>query len=358
MAMLNATPAIRLTGVTKIYDNGVRAVDALDLEIREGEFFSLLGPSGCGKTTTLRMIAGFEEPTEGRLFIRDREMTRVPAHKRDIGMVFQNYALFPHRTVAENVGFGLRMRKAPKAEIARRVEAALGLVELAGLGARYPAQLSGGQQQRVALARAIVIEPAVLLCDEPLGALDKKLRQTMQFELKSLQRRIGVTLVYVTHDQEEALTMSDRIAVMNQGRVEQLGPPAALYNRPVTRFVSDFLGDSNLFEGVVRAPGLVETEDGLCLPAPVGAAGGEQAAIAVRPEKVRLWRNGGENGERTLPGVIESAAFQGGSILYRVQVGRQLVLALEPNDGTRPVAAPGTSVSVGWDAGDAVVLER
>jgi putative spermidine/putrescine transport system ATP-binding protein len=230
------------------------------------------------------------------------------------------------------------------------------MVELGGLGGRYPAQLSGGQQQRVALARAIVIEPAVLLCDEPLGALDKKLRQTMQFELKKLQRRLGVTLVYVTHDQEEALTMSDRIAVMNRGRVEQLGPPAELYDRPATRFVSDFLGDSNLFEGVARAEGLIETADGLTVPASVGAAG--PAAIAVRPEKVRLLRDGLGGDGRMLEGVVESAAFQGGSILYRVQVGGRLVLVLEPNDGARAPTVPGTRVRVGWDAADAVVLQR
>src|SRR5258707_5897898 len=243
--------AIEIAGVSKIYDGGVRAVDAVAMEIRQGEFFSLLGPSGCGKTTTLRMIAGFDTPSIGAIRVDGADITHVPAHKRDMGMVFQNYALFPHRTVAENVAFGLRMRGLDKASIASKVKAALAMVELSGLEDRRPAQLSGGQQQRVALARAIVIEPTVLLCDEPLGALDKKLRQTMQFELKQLQRKIAVTLVYVTHDQEEALTMSDRIAVMNRGRIEQLGTPFDIYNRPATRFVSDFIGDSNLFDVTV-----------------------------------------------------------------------------------------------------------
>ncbi|MBV8167975.1 MAG: spermidine/putrescine ABC transporter ATP-binding protein, partial [Alphaproteobacteria bacterium] len=279
---------IRLERVTKVYDNGVTAVDAVSLTIREGEFFSLLGPSGCGKTTSLRMIAGFEEPTDGQLFIRGRDVTDVPPHRRDTGMVFQNYALFPHRSVFENVAFGLKMRKVGRAEIDRRVGEALALVELTGLEARRPAQLSGGQQQRVALARAIVIEPTVLLCDEPLGALDKRLRQTMQFELKRLQRKIAVTLVYVTHDQEEALTMSDRIAVMNHGRIEQLGTPFEIYNHPATRFVSDFIGDSNLFEVAVDAPAngtlRLRGDDGLALVAAGEAPHGARLALALRPE--------------------------------------------------------------------------
>jgi putative spermidine/putrescine transport system ATP-binding protein len=276
-------------------------------------------------------------------------------------MVFQNYALFPHRSVFENVAFGLRMRKVDRAEIARRVASALALVELAGLEDRRPAQLSGGQQQRVALARAIVIEPTVLLCDEPLGALDKKLRQTMQFELKQLQRKIAVTLVYVTHDQEEALTMSDRIAVMNRGRIEQLGTPLEIYNRPATRFVSDFIGDSNLFDvkGVARAAsGLtVETADGLALRAPPDApAAGAARALAERPEKVRLVANGATL-DNQFAGAVESVNFLGGAILYRVALpNRRLILAVEPNDGSRPLHAPGAAVTVGWAAADAVLL--
>ncbi|NBB82228.1 MAG: ATP-binding cassette domain-containing protein, partial [Alphaproteobacteria bacterium] len=232
--MTATDPSIAFRGVRKVYGDATVAVEDLTLDIGKGEFFSLLGPSGCGKTTTLRMIAGFEEPSAGRLAIDGRDVTHVAPNKRDTGMVFQSYALFPHRTVFQNVAFGLRMRRVSRAEIAERVRRALDLVELGALGERYPDQLSGGQQQRVALARAIVIAPKVLLMDEPLGALDKKLRRTMQFELKELQRKIGVTTVYVTHDQEEALTMSDRIAVMNAGRVEQVGPPETIYGAPAT----------------------------------------------------------------------------------------------------------------------------
>jgi spermidine/putrescine ABC transporter ATP-binding subunit len=355
-------PAIRLEQVRKVFDGRVVAVDDVSLTVGEGEFFSLLGPSGCGKTTTLRLIAGFEAPDAGRLWIRGRDVTGVPPERRGTGMVFQNYALFPHRTVFENVAFGLRMRRVPRAEIARRVEAALRLVALEGLGDRRPAQLSGGQQQRVALARALVIEPAVLLCDEPLGALDKKLRQAMQFELKQLQRRIGVSLVYVTHDQEEALTMSDRIAVMHGGRVVQVGTPREIYERPATRFVSDFIGDSNLIDATVEASpgggGALRTADGLRLRAPagVGVAAGRRVTLAVRPERVRLL-SGGEGAENVVDGTIESANFQGTSVLYRIACDSgRLLLALEPNDrggGIRPV---GGRVRAGWGADDGVIL--
>ena len=281
---------IDIVGVTKTYDGNTRAVDAVDMSIREGEFFSLLGPSGCGKTTTLRMIAGFETPTEGVIEVGGVDVTHVPAHKRDMGMVFQNYALFPHRTVGENVAFGLRMRGMERTTIARKVTDALAQVELVGYEDRRPGQLSGGQQQRVALARAIVIEPRVLLCDEPLGALDKKLRQAMQFELKQLQRKLGLTMVFVTHDQEEALAMSDRIAVMNAGKVEQIGAPSDIYDRPSTRFVADFIGDTNLFRGeVIRDGGgnsVLQVDKGLSieLAAPPEATGA--VSIALRPEKI------------------------------------------------------------------------
>jgi len=217
------------------------AVDEVTLDIAAGEFFSLLGPSGCGKTTSLRMIAGFELPDSGRVHVAGRDITDLPVHKRDMGMVFQSYALFPHRTVAENVAFGLRMRDVPKPDIERRVEAALALVALTGLEERKPGQLSGGQQQRVALARALVVEPPVLLCDEPLGALDRKLRQQMQFELKELQKRLGVTLVFVTHDQEEALAMSDRIAVMNKGKLVEMGPAEQVYGNPQDEYTKALL---------------------------------------------------------------------------------------------------------------------
>jgi len=357
--------AIRLDGVTKVFDNGVVAVDDVSLTVREGEFFSLLGPSGCGKTTTLRLVAGFEEPTRGILAIRGRDVTHVPPHRRDTGMVFQSYALFPHRTVFENVAFGLRMRRVPRAEIARRVAAALRLVELEGLGDRRPGQLSGGQQQRVALARAIVIEPSVLLCDEPLGALDKKLRQAMQFELKQLQKTIRITLLYVTHDQEEALTMSDRLAVMAHGRVVQVGVPREIYERPATRFVSDFIGDSNLLDGrAERVEGeraYLVTPDGTRLLAPAaGVAAGEAVTLAVRPEKVRLLGDGGgATAENLFAGTVESVNFQGGATLYRVALASgRFLLALVPNDGSKPIQAPGAAVRVGWDRADAVVLKE
>lgn len=362
--------AIEIAGVSKVYDGGVRAVDALDMHIQQGEFFSLLGPSGCGKTTTLRMIAGFETPTEGTIRVGGTDVTNVPAHKRNMGMVFQNYALFPHRTVAENVAFGLRMRGQGRAEIAAKVKTALAMVELTGMEERRPAQLSGGQQQRVALARAIVIEPRVLLCDEPLGALDKKLRQQMQFELKQLQKTLGLTLVFVTHDQEEALAMSDRIAVMNGGKVEQVGSPVEIYDRPATRFVADFIGDTNLLHGETialptGAPGLaVSAELSFALPVftlPAFAIPGHgvpsgMVSVALRPEKIRMGVPG------TLPGPcaegrVDSANFQGGSVLYRVEIaGGRRLLAKHPNSGPAAQFAPGDPVALGWDASDLVIL--
>ena len=257
---------VELRGVTKTFGR-VRAMDAVDLEVRKGEFLSLLGPSGSGKTTTLRVIAGLVEPTAGEVLIGGRVMTQVPVHRRNLAMVFQNYALFPHLSVFENVAFGLEMRRMSRTEVTRRVADALALVRLPGFEARYPQQLSGGQRQRVALARAIVVQPSVLLLDEPLGALDKKLRESMQVELKALQRTLGVTTIFVTHDQEEALTLSDRVAVMNDGRIEQLDTPVEVYERPRTRFVSDFIGVSNFLEGEVTH--------------------GDGPAVAVRTSQVR-----------------------------------------------------------------------
>jgi ABC-type Fe3+/spermidine/putrescine transport system ATPase subunit len=314
--------------VTKIFDGKVIAVDQVTLDIAAGEFFSLLGPSGCGKTTSLRMIAGFEMPDSGRVHVGGQDITDVPVHRRDMGMVFQSYALFPHRTVAENVAFGLRMRDVPRPEIAKRVAASLAQVALTGLEERKPGQLSGGQQQRVALARALVVEPRVLLCDEPLGALDRKLRQQMQFELKELQRRLGVTLVFVTHDQEEALAMSDRIAVMNSGRVEQVGSPIEIYERPRTRFVADFIGEINLLE-----------------------EGGQ--ARALRPEKIRLVAAAGAR----LAGVVETANFLGGATLYRVRANGRTFLAREAHAGERSPRGPGDSVGLAWSDSDTVPLE-
>ncbi len=320
--------AIKLDDVTKVFDGKVVAVDAMTLDIKAGEFFSLLGPSGCGKTTSLRMIAGFEMPDRGRIHVAGEDITDVPVHRRDMGMVFQSYALFPHRTVAENVAFGLRMRGLPRPEIERRVAASLAQVALDGLEDRRPSQLSGGQQQRVALARALVIEPRVLLCDEPLGALDRKLRQQMQFELKELQHRLGVTLVFVTHDQEEALAMSDRIAVMNRGRVEQVGTPAEIYERPRTRFVADFIGEINLLD------------DG---PLP----------RALRPEKIRLVAPS----QARVAGTIETANFLGGATLYRIRANGRTFLARETHAGDRSPRAAGDPIGLAWNDSDTVALE-
>jgi spermidine/putrescine transport system ATP-binding protein len=289
--------AIELVGVNKEFPSQtatVVAVEDVDLEVASGEFFSLLGPSGCGKTTTLRMLAGFEEPSSGRILLYGKDMVGVPPYRRDVNMVFQHYALFPHMNVYDNIAFGLRHKKVEKDEIKRRVGEALSLVELEGRERRRPRQLSGGQQQRVALARALVNRPRALLLDEPLGALDLKLRRAMQLELKRIQREVGITFVYVTHDQEEALTMSDRLAVMNGGRIEQLGAPRDLYERPATRFVADFLGTSNILSGTLRRDGerwglaglgagervLIDGGDGL--------ASGRQVEVVVRPEKMAL----------------------------------------------------------------------
>jgi putative spermidine/putrescine transport system ATP-binding protein len=354
---------IEIAGVSKVYDGGVRAVDTIAIDIRQGEFFSLLGPSGCGKTTTLRMIAGFETPDIGAIRVDGTDITHVPAHKRDMGMVFQNYALFPHRTVAENVAFGLRMRGIDKAAIASKVKAALAMVELAGLEDRRPGQLSGGQQQRVALARAIVIEPRVLLCDEPLGALDKKLRQQMQFELKQLQKTLGLTLVFVTHDQEEALAMSDRIAVMNCGRVEQIGTPVEIYDQPLTRFVADFIGDTNIFRGervtTDAGPGLA-VGHGLILTLPPPAPGIDVLSVALRPEKIRLSSGAAGNTANgsSAQGTIESTNFLGGAVLYRIaREGGHRVLAQQPNAGAGGVFVPGQMVRLDWNPTDLVVLK-
>jgi putative spermidine/putrescine transport system ATP-binding protein len=358
--------AIEIAEVSKVYDGGVRAVDSVAMDIKPGEFFSLLGPSGCGKTTTLRMIAGFDTPSAGEIRVDGADITHVPAHKRDMAMVFQNYALFPHRTVAENVAFGLRMRKIDKPTIMEKVKAALAMVELAGMESRRPAQLSGGQQQRVALARAIVIEPRVLLCDEPLGALDKKLRQQMQFELKQLQKTLGLTLVFVTHDQEEALAMSDRIAVMNAGRVEQVGTPVEIYDKPETRFVADFIGDTNIFRGqrVTLDKGAgIAVGNGLVLAVPNGAgvADNGKLSVALRPEKIRLSPGTARPAMTdgiSAKGTIESTNFLGGAVLYRVALDSgQHVLAQQPNAGADRLQAPGSPVTLGWSPSDLVILK-
>ncbi len=351
MAQQLHSASIRLEGVSKSFDGRVNAVDDVSLLIQPGEFFALLGPSGCGKTTSLRMIAGFELPDRGRIVVGERDVTEIPPHQRDMGMIFQSYALFPHRNVAENVAFGLRMRGLAKPEIATRVADALRLVQLDGLEERRPGELSGGQQQRVALARAVVLRSPVLLCDEPLGALDRKLRQHMQFELKHIQKTLGVTLVFVTHDQEEALAMSDRIAVMNGGRVEQTGTPAEIYDRPASRFVADFIGEINVFDG--RADhGRFVTPDGRALPAPVGAVG---SSLAIRPEKLHVV----PAGTGIIDGQIETANFLGGQALYRVATGdARRILLKETLSAERGVRAVGEHVALSWSAQDAVILAR
>ncbi len=295
-------PAVRLQDISRHYGE-VKAVDRVTLELEDGEFFSLLGPSGSGKTTCLRLIAGFEKPTAGRVELLGRDVTNVPPYERDVHTVFQDYALFPHLSVAGNVGYGPRLRGLRGAELESRVEQALALVRLPGLGARKPSQLSGGQRQRVALARALVNRPRVLLLDEPLGALDLKLRQEMQVELKTLQRELGITFVFVTHDQEEALAMSDRLAVFQRGRVEQIGTPAAIYEQPRTAFVADFVGISNLLSGDVAA-----------------RLAGAPRPFTVRPEKIELREPGAPavSGELAAGGEIAEVLYLGAHTRYRV----------------------------------------
>ncbi len=336
--------AVELRNVTKRFGDVV-AVDHVSLQIQDGDFFALLGPSGCGKTTTLRMIAGFEMPTEGEIYIQGEYMGDTPPFRRNTNMVFQNYALFPHMTVAKNIAFGLEMKRVPKREIRRRVDEALALVRLSGLGHRRPAQLSGGQQQRVALARALVNRPAVLLLDEPLGALDLKLRKEMQLELKKLQQQVGITFVYVTHDQGEALTMSNRIAVMHQGRVLQVGSPTEIYERPSCRFVADFIGESNFLEGrvVERDAEMVAIEVGgrLLIRASAGPDSvlaergqlaeltpGRAVTVAVRPEKIRLLSEPPPGLVNCCLGRVEEVVYVGTETQFRVRLEDGTLLAV------------------------------
>jgi spermidine/putrescine transport system ATP-binding protein len=370
MSAIPPPPAVRLEAVSKRFGEHT-AVEGVTLAIAAGEFFSLLGPSGCGKTTTLRIVAGFETPGAGSVFLNGVEITAQPAHLRKIGMVFQHYALFPHLSVFENVAFPLRLRRTDNEEMRQRVSQALEMVRMPGLSGRMPAQLSGGQQQRVALARALVFRPSVVLLDEPLGALDLKLRKAMQLELKTLQREIGLTFVYVTHDQEEALTMSDRIAVMDRGRVLQVGDPRSIYERPVSRFVADFIGVSNFLPGRVReveAEATIEFDGGGVVRAgrPAELTVGQTVTIAVRPERMRLTgapgeANAGPEGSRNvLPGVIRDVIYTGSDTQYFVDLGATgVVMVRVPNDApdeSRHQAQPGERVWVGWDVGSTAVL--
>jgi len=345
-----ATPAateydIRLIGLTKRFEDVV-AVDAISLDIDRGHFFALLGPSGCGKTTTLRMIGGFEEPTEGRIELGGVDVAPLPPYKRDVNTVFQSYALFPHLSIFENVAFGLRRRGVKGGDLRRRVIEALELVGLAGLERRKPAQLSGGQQQRIALARALVNRPRVLLLDEPLGALDLKLRKEMQLELKRIQHEVGITFVHVTHDQEEAMTMADRIVIMNGGHIEQFGTPSDLYERPKTAFVAGFLGVSNLLEGVVVGEDRVKLSDGTLVHVPHEALADKTGTvqIGVRPEKLRV--GGGE--ANSLSGSVSQSAYIGVSTQYILDTPAGPVTVYVQNDRPGPQVSTGESLTLSW----------
>jgi spermidine/putrescine transport system ATP-binding protein len=351
------TPAavdVKLEGVVKRFDDAV-AVDGVSLEVPRGAFFALLGPSGCGKTTTLRMIGGFEEPSEGRIFLGEQDVVGLPPYKRDVNTVFQSYALFPHMTVSDNIAFGLERRGVAKAEVGGRVREILDLVGLGPYGNRKPRQLSGGQQQRVALARALVNHPRVLLLDEPLGALDLKLRKQMQLELKRIQHEVGITFVHVTHDQEEAMTMADTIAVMNRGRIEQLGPPQELYERPATAFVAGFLGVSNLLPGVVEGAGTVRLDDGTLVRADVDGRSGP-VAVGVRPEKLTLGSGGGPN---ELPGTVSETAYIGVAteVLVETRLGTVHVFA-QNIDSRGSIPAPRSQVTLTWSPDATFVVDR
>jgi spermidine/putrescine transport system ATP-binding protein len=339
----------------------VTAVDDLSLEINRGEFFSMLGPSGCGKTTTLRMIGGFEMPTAGTIRLGERDVTDLPPFRRDVNTVFQNYALFPHLTVFENVAFGLRRRKVAGPQVARQVGAMLELVELPGYERRKPNQLSGGQQQRVALARALINHPRVLLLDEPLGALDLKLRKAMQIELKRIQTEVGITFIYVTHDQEEAMTMSNRLAVMRHGHVEQLGPPEEVYEYPQTEFVAGFLGASNLLDGEIKEQRDGQTtvllSGGTTITLPTDRAAfpvGTQVKVGVRPEKITIATEDAPeppSGWNSVIGLLRMSTYIGVSHQYKVEgpLGAPLTVWVQ-NLGTAPAPRPGERVRLSWQA--------
>ena len=360
------------TGPAQVYDvefravskrfGSVVAVDDVDLAVRKGEFLSLLGPSGCGKTTSLRLVAGFEQPTDGRVLIGGVDAVGVPPYKRDVNTVFQHYALFPHMTVLENVAYGLKQRRIARGERSRLALEALELVRLRGLEGRRPKELSGGQQQRVALARALVMRPRVLLLDEPLGALDLKLRKEMQIELKRIQRDVGVTFVYVTHDQEEAMSMSDRIAVMAGGQIEQLGEPLAIYDRPATAFVADFIGDMNFLDGEV-----VEAADGRFAVAVDGglirglgtAQRGERARVGLRPERITVERGAASGEANRLPGTLVATMYLGDQVQLVAELpgGRQLIAREQRSAGAGvEQLRAGDAVVVAWDESAPLLL--
>ncbi len=360
MPPTSASLPLHLTGIEKRF-GPVTAIGGVDLAVEAGEFLTLLGPSGSGKTTLLKIIAGFEAPDRGTVRIGSTDITRAPPGRRNIGMVFQNYALFPHLTVERNVAFPLAVRRIPRAEIQRRVEEALRLVELEGYQSRLPNQLSGGQQQRVALARAIVFNPGLLLLDEPFGALDRRLRQQLQEEVRRLQRRLRLTAIFVTHDQEEALLLSDRIAVMNRGAIEQLGPPHEIYARPRTVFAAGFIGESNLWDGAVSGQegGILQLATGDARPLFATAgdmAPGRHATALVRPERVRLLA-AGETADNVLAARVEEVSYLGQTQKYLLKAGGRDLTAVWTLAAV-PVGAvnPGAEIAVGWSAGDVHVI--
>ncbi len=337
----------------------VVAVDRVSIDVYAGEFFSILGPSGCGKTTLLRLIAGLEESDSGAIYLHGELINTTPPYRRDVNTVFQNYALFPHMNVYENIAFGLRMKRIKKDSIDYRVSKSLELVGLSGMESRKPGQLSGGQQQRIALARALVNEPSVLLLDEPLGALDLKLRKQMQIELKSLQKRLGITFIYVTHDQEEALTMSDRIAVMRSGRIERVGTPSQVYEEPDTEFVANFIGISNLFSGEVKDSDAsiltLITQDGVEIKAhDNGLKNTGTINVMVRPEKIQLSKHEPEQ-DNIVQGIIEDAIYLGTVIQFIISLDERKLIVLEKNDKERALK-PGQRVFASWDISSTVIL--
>jgi spermidine/putrescine ABC transporter ATP-binding subunit len=361
-----ARAKLEVRGLVKRFSPQV-TIGPLSFEVMDGEFFSLLGPSGCGKTTTLRCIAGFETPSEGSIWLGDQRLDDRPPHRRDVGLVFQNYALFPHLTVFDNIAFGLRLRKIAKAEIARRVGQILELVDLPNLAGRHPAQLSGGQQQRVAIARALVLEPSLLLFDEPLSNLDFKLRIQMRYELRDLQRRLGTTAVYVTHDQSEALALSDRIAILSQGRLEQVGVPSDIYEQPASAFVADFIGSSNLLQARVRGArgsleSAVETEHGLILTIPpITDPAGSTVTLLLRPERFQLGpdNGGGPTAVNRFTARVRDVTYLGEDLHLRVlaQESEPLLVSIKNSKGTRGIAS-GAAIDLSIDPEDIHVLRR
>ena len=353
---------VKFEQVDKSYDGEVLVVKDLNLDIAEGEFLTLLGPSGSGKTTTLMMLAGFETPTNGEIYLNSNPISSIPPYKRGIGMVFQNYALFPHLSVYENLAFPLKVRKMDNVEIEDRIQKTLSMVSLSEFGNRMPAQLSGGQQQRVAVARALVFDPAVVLMDEPLGALDKNLRESMQYELKSIHEKLGVTVVYVTHDQGEALTMSNRIAVFNDGNVQQLSTPSELYESPVNSFVAQFIGENNTFSGTVKEinneKATVQTESGEMITAnPIAVSSvGEKTTVSLRPERVII--NPESNIENQFDCQVKEIIYHGDHTRLRVSLLKNDDFILKiPNSEKKSEISTGTSIKLGWLSSDCRALD-